>query len=101
MRSGVAMSHNRMINHSNPYFEDCAAASNLHAIVRFAVALESGGSGGSRDDIRNLEENTIGHAGSAKIPHSISILHCIEYMSIKTLEIRFWSSLKPLKVPRN
>ena len=101
MRSGVAMSHNGMIHHSSPHFDDCTAASNIHASARSAGAVESGSSGGSRSNVQDSEENTIGHASRAKIPQSITVLHRIEYTNIKTLEIRRWSSLKPLKTPRN
>ena len=99
MRSGVAMSHNGMITHSNPHFDDCTAASNIHALVRSAEAVEAAAA--EACNVQNLEGNIIGHTGRAKILQSITVLHRIECTSIKTLEIRRWSSLEPLRTLRN
>lgn len=95
------MFHNKMINHPSPYFDDYTAASNIRASVRSAGAVKSGSSGDSRDDVQNSEENTVGHADSAKIPQSIFVHHRIKCTSIKTLEIRRWSSLKSLRTLPN
>ena len=69
------MSHNGMIGRSSHISIAIQSPATFMPVPDLAGAVETGSSGGSRDDIRNLEENTIGHAGSAKIPHSISVLH--------------------------
>ena len=95
MHSGVAMSHNDMINHSSPHFDEYRATMDIHASDKSAGAVESGSSGGSRDNVQNLEENAVDYASRAKILLTIAVPHRIKCTGIDSLKIRRWWSLKP------